>query len=259
MSEGVASIGNAALFAAARTGDEGAWPDLVRRYDGLIRAVVSQFSMNSADSGDAAQNTWLRLFERADTVREPEKLGAWLAHDGLGVQRLAIVQRRVEYPKATEDLDCPSPDPTPEAAVIAAEMRVHVRAATDALPGRPRALIDALYYRRGSYAEVGTTTGMPIGSIGLDPHPRTAPPAPHARRLGRVAPGRASGVADLGADAGGGAGKRPQLLVRAEPGEGLEAAVGGEGRPVPGRCVRAPCGCGPRSRRRTRCRACGCR
>jgi len=72
-------MGNAALFAAARTGDEDAWPELVRRYDGLIRAVVSQFSMNSADSGDAAQNTWLRLFERADTVREPEKLGAWLA------------------------------------------------------------------------------------------------------------------------------------------------------------------------------------
>ena len=146
MSEGVASIGNAALFAAARTGDEGAWPELVRRYDGLIRAVVSQFSMNSADSGDAAQNTWLRLFERADTVREPEKLGAWLATTARR-ECLAIVQRRVEYPKATEDLDRPSPDPTPEAAVIAAEMRVHVRAATDALPGRPRALIDALYYR----------------------------------------------------------------------------------------------------------------
>jgi RNA polymerase sigma factor (sigma-70 family) len=166
MSEGVAGMGNAALFAAARTGDEGAWPELVRRYDGLIRAVVSQFSMNSADSGDAAQNTWLRLFERAATVREPEKLGAWLATTARR-ECLAIVQRRVEYPKATEDLDRPSPDPTPEAAVIAAEMRVHVRAATDALPGRPRALIDALYYRpRSSYAEVGDLTGMPIGSIG---------------------------------------------------------------------------------------------
>jgi len=42
-----------------------------------------------------------------------------------------------------------------------------VRSATGALPGRPRTLIDALYYQpQASYAEVARRTGMAIGSIG---------------------------------------------------------------------------------------------
>jgi RNA polymerase sigma factor (sigma-70 family) len=160
-------MGNAALFAAARAGDKNAWPELIRRHEGLVRAIISRFSLNSADSGDAVQNTWLRLIERADTVREPEKLGSWLATTARR-ECLAIVgRRRVEFPRATVDFDRPSADPTPEATVIAAEMRVCVRAATDALRGRPRALIDALYYRpESTYADVGSITGMPIGSIG---------------------------------------------------------------------------------------------
>ena len=69
------------------------------------------------------QSTWLRLFERADTVRELEKLGSWLATTARR-ECLAIVRRRrLEYPQATTGFDRPSPDPTPEAAVIAAEMR----------------------------------------------------------------------------------------------------------------------------------------
>lgn len=160
-------MGNAELFAAARAGDKNAWPELIRRYEGLIKAVISHFSMNAADSADAVQNTWLRLFERAETVRDPAKVGSWLATTARR-ECLAIVRRRgVESPRATADVDRPSPDPTPEAAAIAAEMSVRVHAAADALSGRPRALINALYYRPdSSYAEVGRITGMPIGSIG---------------------------------------------------------------------------------------------
>jgi hypothetical protein len=50
---------------------------------------------------------------------------------------------------------------------ITTETRRQVRLATDALPNRPRALIDALYYHPcGSYADVARHTGIPIGSIG---------------------------------------------------------------------------------------------
>ena len=112
MSEGVASIGNVALFAAARTGDEGAWPELVRRYNKLVVghgiAILDElrrFRRRGAEHVVAPLG--------ADTVREPEKLGAWLATTARR-ECLAIVQRRVEYPKATEDLDRPSPDPLPK-------------------------------------------------------------------------------------------------------------------------------------------------
>ena len=181
-------------------GDKNAWPELMRRYEGLVKAVTSQFSMNSADSEDAVQSTWLRLFERADTVRELEKLGSWLATTARR-ECLAIVRRRrLEYPQATTGFDRPSPDPTPEAAVIAAEMRDCVRAATDALPGRPRALIDGLYnYRpKCTYADVGSVTGMPLAASALPASARCgtcagrSPPGPR-NRGGRPRRDRAQG------------------------------------------------------------------
>jgi RNA polymerase sigma factor (sigma-70 family) len=120
---------------------------------------------NPADTADAIQNTWLRLFERAATIRNPDMLGGWVTARR---ECLALIHRqRAELPLATIDSGLPAPDPTPEAAVITAEAQRHVRLATDRLSDRQRTLIDALYYHPvGSYADVRRHTGMPIGSIG---------------------------------------------------------------------------------------------
>ena len=122
---------------------------------------------NPADTADAIQNTWLRLFERAATIRNPDTLGGWLTTTARR-ECLALIRRqRAERPVATIDIGQPAPDPTPEAAMVTAEAQRHVRLATDTLSDRQRALIDALYYHPvGTYADVGRHTGMPIGSIG---------------------------------------------------------------------------------------------
>ena len=160
-------MGNAALFAAARTGDEDAWPELVRRYDGLIRAVVSQFSMNSADSGDAVQNTWLRLFERADTVREPEKLGAWLATTA---RREAFRHLRLHGRELASDeadlFEAPVDDPL-EVALLTEERDTALWRAFSQLSDRCQTLLRLLVAEdEPSYEAISAALDMPIGSIG---------------------------------------------------------------------------------------------
>ena len=120
-----------------------AWDEIVHRYAGAVRAAVASYRLNPADSADAVQNTWLRLFEHATSIREPEKLGGWLATTARRECLAQIRRQHIEYPLATIDVGQPSPDPTPEATVIICEARRHVRLATDALSARPRALIDA--------------------------------------------------------------------------------------------------------------------
>jgi RNA polymerase sigma factor (sigma-70 family) len=161
------AINIAALLEAARTGDKTAWHEIVRRYEGHVRASVATYRPAPADAADAIQNTWLRLFEHATAIRDPEKLGGWLATTARR-ECLALIRRqRIERPFATIDTDQQCPEPTPDTVVIASETRRHVQLATSALSDRPRALIDALYYRPcGSYAEVARQIGMPIGSIG---------------------------------------------------------------------------------------------
>jgi RNA polymerase sigma factor (sigma-70 family) len=156
-----------AVLQAARGGDGLAWNELLARYGGHVRATVARHHLNAADSADAIQNTWLRLLEHATTIRDPEKLGGWLATTARR-ECLALIRRqRTERPLATFDNGWPSPEPTPEAVAIMSETRRHVRSATNALPDRPRALIDALYLNPcGGYADLARRTGMPIGSIG---------------------------------------------------------------------------------------------
>jgi RNA polymerase sigma factor (sigma-70 family) len=165
--DGHAAATTTTVLQAARSGDSSAWDELHGRYGGLVQATVARHHLNAADSADAAQNTWLRLLERATTIRDPEKLGAWLATTARR-ECLAIIRlQRTERPLATIDTGWPSLEPTPEGMVIMSETRRRVRSATNALSDRPRALIDALYYRPcGCYADVARRTRMPIGSIG---------------------------------------------------------------------------------------------
>jgi RNA polymerase sigma factor (sigma-70 family) len=151
----------------ACAGNQAAWGEIIHRYEGAVRAAVATYRPTSADAADAVQNTWLRLLEHAATIREPEKLGGWLRTTARR-ECLALVRRqRIERPVAMIDTNRPCSEPTPEAAAIITETRRHVRRATNALPTRPRDLIDALYYNPcGSYADIAHQMAMPIGSIG---------------------------------------------------------------------------------------------
>jgi RNA polymerase sigma factor (sigma-70 family) len=158
---------NGTILRAACAGDKTAWDEIVHRYEGAVRAAVAGYRLTAADAADAIQNTWLRLLEHATAIRDPEKLGGWLTTTARRECLALIRRKRIELLFATIDTDQPCPEPTPETMVITAETRRHVRLTTNALSGRPRALIDALYYHPcGSYAEVARDIGIPIGSIG---------------------------------------------------------------------------------------------
>ena len=157
------------LLERAARGDAAAWTEIVGRYGPFVRSVVgTTYRLGPDDKADAVQNTWLRLLERAETIRDPEKIIGWLAttarREGLAIAR----RRRVETSLSAVDEDPPSPDASPESQAIDAETRLLLRQATDDLPDRSRVLIDALYFdsARLPYALVARRLGMPIGSVG---------------------------------------------------------------------------------------------
>jgi RNA polymerase sigma factor (sigma-70 family) len=165
--DNIVDASNGVVLDAACAGDPAAWDEIVRRYQGVVRAAVASCRLNPADASDAIQNTWLRLFEHAATIRNPEKLAGWLTTTAKRECLTFIRRYRIEHPLAPFDIDQPSQEPTPEVMAIAAETRAHVRRATSALSDSSRTLIDALYYRPcGSYAEIARHIGIPVGSIG---------------------------------------------------------------------------------------------
>lgn len=155
------------LVQAATAGESAAWAEIVVRYGDLVRATVAGFRMQQADAADATQNTWLRAVERIATIREPERLGGWLAttaaRECLGVLR----RSRRELPAEAFVEQMASTAPSPETRVLRAERNRAMDVAVAELPARRREVVEAIF--RGAdydYAQVSQLTGMPVGSIG---------------------------------------------------------------------------------------------
>jgi RNA polymerase sigma factor (sigma-70 family) len=152
---------------SAGEGDQAAWDALVERFGGLVWATVRSFGLNSQDSADAAQTTWLRLVEHLGDVRNPRALPAWLQTTARR-EALAALRRAGRHDVLGDELErLESPEPAPGVVLLAAERGDALRRALLALPPRQRELMLLLAAEpRQSYAEIGARLGMPVGSIG---------------------------------------------------------------------------------------------
>lgn len=157
----------ATLLRSARNGEPGCWEEIVRRYRGLVQGTVGQFRLDAADRADAVQTTWLRLFEKSHTIRDPERLGPWLATIARRECLALIAHRQAERATDMSGEDRVSSASTPEALVLVADEQARVRAAAAELPRRSVQLLDALFAQPPvPYAEISNRLDMPVGSIG---------------------------------------------------------------------------------------------
>jgi RNA polymerase sigma factor (sigma-70 family) len=159
------TTGNEQLLRSAGGGDERAWAEIVERYRGLVSAVVRSYRLQDADSHDAEQRTWLRLVEHRDSLRDPERLGGWLATTA---SRECLRILRESRAVVTDELDAvPDPDRTVEDRVVDADTVSRLWTIVAGLPPRGRTIMMELFAEEPRpYAEVARATGIPIGSLG---------------------------------------------------------------------------------------------
>lgn len=195
-------VSTAGLVAAAGAGDREAWDELVSRYAGLVWSVARDLGLSHTDAADVSQTTWLRLAEHLDRIRQPERLGAWLAttarNEAMRTFRGAQRQRPID--PASESL-VREDGAAVDTALLEAERDDALWRAFAALSSPCQVLLRTLMADPApSYAEVSTLLGMPVGSIGpnrnrcLDrlrrraefarPLPRSARPSPDRRAVG---------------------------------------------------------------------------
>ncbi len=155
----------ALLLAAADRGDERAWTEIIRRYRDLVRSVVRAYRLQDADAGDAEQRTWLRLVEHRGTLRDPDRLGGWLATTA---SRECLRMMRDRRPTVAAEMDAvPDPDADVEQQVVDAQTAARLWSIVATLPPRGRTVMRALFDgEQRPYAEVARVTGIPVGSLG---------------------------------------------------------------------------------------------
>jgi RNA polymerase sigma factor (sigma-70 family) len=158
------------LVRGAAQGQEAAWRALVDNFASLVWSVIQGYRLNAADGADVSQTTWLRLAEHISSVRQPERVGAWLVTTA-GRECLALLRRRRRQSSLNDacfvEESAPEQASQPEAHVIKEEEDETLWQALASLPDRHQILLRLLFADPApTYQEISAVTGMPVGSIG---------------------------------------------------------------------------------------------
>ena len=158
-----------ALLSRLRENDRTAWNTLIQRYGRLLLHTARRMGLNHSDAADVAQLTWLRLFEHAHQIRQPDRLPAWLtATARRECLRMSMAARR--YVLCADPTVVHGPDgPAGRSDVypVDGEYDPRVERAMSRLPRAYQTLLRLLMSDAGpSYTEIARTLDLPIGSIG---------------------------------------------------------------------------------------------
>ncbi len=156
------------LVLGARKGDADAWDALVARFAGRVRAVIRSYRVSGADADDVFQVTWLRLVANLEQIRDPERVGAWLATTA-GHECLRIIRRSGRHATPDEGWEetLVSDAADVDSEVLVAEREQALWKAMGEVSAQCQRLLGILASDPApSYEEVSATLDMAVGSIG---------------------------------------------------------------------------------------------
>lgn len=168
---------DASLVARCRQGDAAAWAMLVRRYQRLVYAVVRRLGLDEHTAADVFQTVFARLLEHVSTLKQPERLQAWIVTTAKREALRLREKARHNVSLTREDTDGEPLDddtlvdeaPLIEDAVSDLQQLHLLRQGMDLIDARCRSLLELVFRDEDEalpYDEVARRLGMPTGSIG---------------------------------------------------------------------------------------------
>jgi RNA polymerase sigma-70 factor, ECF subfamily len=149
------------LVARCRAGSEAAWSELVERYSRYVYAIAVQaFRLPERDAEDVFQETFARVYERLDALRDDDAFRPWVAQltRRLCIDRLRAIAREEPLDEALlADAAADELDRLDEALAV--------REALESLPDNCREILDRFFCHDESYRTIGEALDLPAGTI----------------------------------------------------------------------------------------------
>ena len=161
--QALAGAAEASVVALAIAGDDRAFAEIVRRRQGMVRALMRRLCGDAAFAEDLAQQAFIQAWRQLRRLREPGAFGAWLRAIAVNVwlQEARKAPARLESVEA--ELPEPEPDGPPETELAASRLdlsRALMRLRT------PERVCVVLAYAEGlSHGEIAEATGWPLGTV----------------------------------------------------------------------------------------------
>ncbi|MCC6493029.1 MAG: RNA polymerase sigma factor [Pirellulales bacterium] len=154
------------LVRAAQAGDNGAFGVLVNRFERMVHAVCWQRLRNHAEAQEAAQDVFIKAFEKLDQLAEPAAFPGWLR--SIAVRQSINRSTRRSPALAVEPHSLEGFDGRHEAplnSLLARERVDQLHEGLDRLATLDRSTLVAFYLQGQSLVEMSDEFAAPVGTI----------------------------------------------------------------------------------------------
>ena len=156
------------LLARAQRGDQGAFEEIVNRYQQLAFRVAYVITGSAPEAEDAAQEGMFKAFRALRTFRTGAEPRPWLlrivANEARNRARSAGRRQHMQM-RLAEDFRPGDAAPSPEAAVLATDEQRRLLGLVNELSDDDRAVITCRYLLQLSGEETAATLGIAEGTV----------------------------------------------------------------------------------------------
>jgi RNA polymerase sigma factor (sigma-70 family) len=156
------------LVDRSKNGDLGAYEQLVGRYQQAVFRAAYLITRSAADAEEAAQDAFVKAHAALPRFRTGAPLRPWLIRIAVNESRnrlRAAGRRRALALRAAAERPSEGADPSPEAALLAAEHRRELLAAVEGLAEKDRLVIGCRFFLELSERETAEVLGWRLGTV----------------------------------------------------------------------------------------------
>jgi RNA polymerase sigma-70 factor (ECF subfamily) len=150
------------LVLRCQAGDEGAFAELVERYQPRLRYYLRKMLRDLANAEDALQDVWLDVFRALPRLADAGAVRAWLYRIARDRAFRELRKRRLAC-QSLEEVD--AIDEPVDQAPFTAEDVEHIHAALDELAAEHREVLVLRYIEGMSYEEIAGVAGCQVGTV----------------------------------------------------------------------------------------------
>jgi len=156
------SVDDQAAISRCLAGDSAAFEGIVVRYQQVLFTVALRMLGDEEEARDAAQNTFVKVFEKLGTYDSRYRFFSWIYR--IHVNECLNVRRRPSAVRAS-GIEDGAAQGTDVDAVEAAEKRQAVKEAILGLPAAYREVIVLRHFAALSYEEMSDAIGIPLKTV----------------------------------------------------------------------------------------------
>jgi RNA polymerase sigma factor (sigma-70 family) len=165
----VRDLSDPELIQACLDGKGEAWEVLVSRYRRLIYSIPFKWGLQREDAMEIFQAVWLDCFQELHSLRDVDRLQAWLVRIAVRkCYRFSATRRGRPEDVEIVETDHVSGDPSPE-LLQRLDQEQMIRIGIDGLTERCQQVIRALFFEEPfpGYATIAARLGLSSNSIGF--------------------------------------------------------------------------------------------